>query len=99
MVGICDKILFLSRLSEQAQCTRDEVSHLIVMFKLDTLVDIPACLEQAKTVRSQDLEHWIAMAEIISVSSEVCVVDRLRGRHNNTLKVEAGKEGLGQRVA
>jgi len=69
------------------------------MFKLDTLVDIAACFEHAKAVRPQNLEHWITMAEIICVPGEVRVVYRLRRRHHNSLKIKAGEEGLGQRVA
>lgn len=69
------------------------------MFKFDTLIDVATGFEQTKAVRPQDFEHRIVVTEIFPDTSKVCILNRMRQRHDYTLEIDTGKECLGQWVS
>lgn len=58
------------------------------------LVDASTRFEQAKTVSTQDLDHWGLGRHVPAVSDEVGMVNIFRGRHKDRFHIDAGEQRL-----
>lgn len=86
-------------LSRHPHDAKAEQAHLVIVLKLDTLINVPTGFEQAETVGSQNGQHAIIVGKVALVAGEMGVLDLLRVGHHNRLKIDTGEEGLRQRIS
>lgn len=70
---------------------RLEMSHLVVVLELDTLVHIPRCLEYAQAVCSQYLEHRVLVHSVVCFPCKVSILYPSRSRDHDGFEIDAGE--------
>jgi hypothetical protein len=85
VVGICYKVFLLARKSAGALDLEawSPFAHLVIMFKLDTLIHVPTCLEKAQAICPQHREHRVLVGEILGIASKVGFLNHNRLRHHD----------------